>query len=181
MYAMYDPQTDPQNHSLSANIPSHGNMSRTNRDWGDSRMPVYVHSIVAANICFSFRGRSKNWWRRPLKILVPPGKRLPSLNPKTSYRLRYCSSNSPTWVYKWLLTFPPEESGFMPLPLGEMMTNFRKPSKINKDKENTVCPLLWPRSQTKGLEMHGAERHWKSDILYLVYTHSLYFYKVILL
>ncbi len=48
----------------------------------------YVHSIVAENICFSFRGRSKNWWRRPLKILVAPGKRLLSLNPETSYRPR---------------------------------------------------------------------------------------------
>lgn len=55
------------------------------QEWGDSRAPVYVRSSTETNICFSFRGRSKNWWRRPLKILVVSGKRLLSLNLETSY------------------------------------------------------------------------------------------------
>lgn len=75
------------------------------QEWGDSRAPVYVRSSTEANICFSFQGRSKNWWRRPLKILVVSGKRLLSLNPETRYRLWYCLANSPTQVYKWITFF----------------------------------------------------------------------------
>lgn len=107
-----DPRIDPQNGSLSTHIPCHGTEEQgaeqiKTHEWGDSRVPVYVRSSFAANICFSFQGRSKNWWRRPMKILVASVKRKKSLNPEMSCRIRYCSANSPTRVYKWILTSSP--------------------------------------------------------------------------